>query len=70
MVARTDPEINNVPTEAENIIEGVQLLHAMAVPPADIARRLHLDQASVLFVIQHGKLPARQMELQWKKVPE
>ncbi len=65
MVTRTDLKIKSVPTEAENTIEAIQLLHSMGTPAATIARRLHLDQATVLHVIKTGTLPQRQLSLAW-----
>ena len=49
------------------IVEQVQLLHELATPAADIARRLRLDQATVLHVIQHGESPARQQTMQFSE---
>ena len=54
------------PDEPENIVEAVLLLHSLATDPATIARRLHLDQATTLHVIEHGRLPQRQLHLAWK----
>jgi hypothetical protein len=53
-------------TESANIIETVLLLHSMTYDAATIARRLHLDQASVLHVIECGTLPQRQLSLAWE----
>ena len=55
--------MTGIPSEGENLIEAVQLRHAMATLAATIASRLHIDQATVLHVIQHGILPQRQMTL-------
>lgn len=43
-----------------DIVEAIGLLHAIATPAVAIAKRLKVDQATVLHVIEHGSLPARQ----------
>lgn len=58
-----------IPTEAENVIETVQLLHGLAYDAATIAKNLHIDQATTLHVIKNGALPARQLSLVWKDLP-
>ncbi|APZ96933.1 hypothetical protein [Fuerstiella marisgermanici] len=65
MVQRTEPQATELPTENENIIEAVQLLHSLAYDAATIAQRLHIDQATCLHVIKQGELPARQLSLAW-----
>lgn len=57
-------------TEAENVIEAVKLLHELAYDAATIARNLHIDQATTLHILEHGRLPQRQMHLAWKVLPE
>ena len=54
-----------------NIIDAVISLWQLATPAVEIAKRLRLDQATTLYVIKHGELPARQMTLQFtnKKSP-
>ena len=53
------------PTAAETLVEAIKILHSIAVPAAEIARRLHIDQATVLYVIEWGTLPPRQLPLLW-----
>ncbi len=54
------------PTASENPIEAIQLLHSLCHPAAEIARRLYVDQATVLHAIEHGALPRRQMTMLWR----
>jgi hypothetical protein len=73
MVTRTDfapTSKPRIPTEAESIIEAVQLLHALAYDAATIAKNLHIDQAAARHVIRTGMLPQRQLSLAWAEVPE
>ena len=57
---------NATPKPGETLVDSVKILHSIGVPAAEIARRLHIDQASVLHVIEHGTLPARQLPLLWR----
>ena len=53
------------PTAAETLVEAIRILHSIATPAAEIAKRLHIDQATVLYVIEWGTLPPRQLPLLW-----
>ncbi len=53
---------------ASELIEAVRLLHSIFVPAAEIARRMHVDQATVLHIIMHGTVPYRQRTL-WSHHP-
>lgn len=54
-----------VPNAASDLIESIQILHSIATPAAEIARRLKIDQGTVLFCIEYKTLPDRQLPLLW-----
>ncbi|MCP4507241.1 MAG: hypothetical protein GY903_03310 [Fuerstiella sp.] len=70
MVGRTNTDFNANSSASSNLIEAIELLHSFVVSAADIARRLHVDQANVLNVIQTGQQPARQLPLLWADEPK
>lgn len=47
------------------LVETIQRLHELCIPPAAIAKRLHRKESTVRFVIQRGRLPAEQLPLQF-----
>ena len=49
----------------QDLIEAITILRQLCTPTAEIARRLHIDQATTQHVIEHGTLPARQLPLLW-----
>jgi hypothetical protein len=51
------------------LITGTQRLHEICVSAAEIARRMHVDQATVLHIIKHGTVPYRQLPLLWRDEP-
>ena len=57
---------NATPNPGETLVEAVKILHSIATPAAEIARRLHIDQATVIYVIEWGTLPPRQLPLLWR----
>lgn len=57
-------------TEAESIIEGVQLLHSLAYDALTIAKNLHIDLATTTHIIQNGELPQTQLSLAWADLPD
>jgi hypothetical protein len=53
-------------TPTTELITGTQRLHEICVSAAEIARRMHVDQATVLHIIKHGTVPQRQLPLLWR----
>jgi hypothetical protein len=53
-----------------NLVEAVMLLNSIATPAAEIARRMHVDQATVLHALKHGTLPVRQLSMLWIDEPQ
>ena len=53
------------PTAAETLVEAVKILHSIATPAAEIAKRLHISEAAVRCVIEWGILPPMQLPLVW-----
>ena len=49
-----------------DLISAVQNLHISGESAAEIARRLRVDQATVLHILTHGTVPARQLPLLWR----
>ncbi|APZ90531.1 hypothetical protein [Fuerstiella marisgermanici] len=62
-------QTGDVPNAATDLVETIMILHSIFVPAAEIARRLKVDQATVLHILTHGKLPQRQLSLAWKELP-
>ena len=57
---------NATPNAESDLVEAVRILHSIATPAAEIARRLHIDQASVRYVIEHGRFPSWELPLLWR----
>jgi hypothetical protein len=57
---------NATPNPGETLADSIRILHSIATPAAEIARRLHIDQATVLYAIEWGILPPRQLPLLWR----
>jgi hypothetical protein len=57
---------NATPTAAENLVEAIKILHSIATPWHQIAKRLHIDEAVVRCVIEWGILPPMQLPLLWR----
>ena len=57
------------PSESENLVEAILLLHAMATPNLDIVKRVRVDMATCIYVIEHKRLPARQMSFGFADEP-
>ena len=53
------------PTAVENLVDSIKILHSIATPAAEIAKRLHISEAAVLCVIEWGILPPMQLPLVW-----
>ena len=60
----------DVPNAASDLVETIQILHSIFVPAAEISRRLKIDQATTLHVIETGKLPQRQLPILWRDEAE
>lgn len=50
-------------TQEVETVEAIRMLWQIATPAPDIAKALHLPQATVIHVLQKGTLPPR--EPQW-----
>ncbi|MEO2019949.1 MAG: hypothetical protein ABGZ53_36915 [Fuerstiella sp.] len=53
-----------------HFIEAVKILHSIATPPEQIARRLHATLEPVLHVIEFGTVPAGPLPAVWVADPE
>ena len=62
-MTRQDP--NATPNPGETLVEAVKILHSIATPAAEIAKRLHVTEAVVRGVIEWGILPPMQLPLVW-----
>lgn len=58
----------HIPTEAENLIEAVELLHSLFKTDAEIAKKLLITVEDVQFIRTHGKVPERQLCWSWEDV--
>ena len=56
-------------TPATELVEACGILHSIFVPNAEIARRMHVDQATVDHIVAYGCVPQHQMELLWTDEP-
>jgi hypothetical protein len=54
---------------ATELIEATKRLYAAGNEAAEIARRTHVDQATVLHILMHGTVPHRQLPLLWRHTP-
>ena len=45
---------------SQTVIDDIVTLHQHCIPVADIARKLHLPESTVVYVIEHGELPEPQ----------
>lgn len=52
------------------IVNDIRVLHQLCYSAVEIAQKLHVDQTTVLHVIEHGTLPKRQQNLYWETVNE
>jgi hypothetical protein len=51
------------------LISATKRLYEAGNDAAEIARRMHVDQATVLHIIKHGTVPHRQLPLLWRHEP-
>ena len=56
---------NATPNPGETLVEAIRILHSIAVPWHQIAKRLHVTEAVVRCVIEWGILPPMQLPLLW-----
>ena len=56
---------NATPNPGETLVDSIRILHSIAVPWHQIAKRLHVSEAAVLCVIEWGILPPTQLPLVW-----
>lgn len=56
----------HVPTESENLIEAVELLHSLFKTDAEIAKRLHVSIEEVQYIRTHKRVPERQLAWTWE----
>ena len=57
---------NATPTPGETLVDSIKILHSIAVPWHQIAKRLHVTEAVVRCVIEWGILPPTQLPLVWR----
>ena len=51
------------------LITAVRMLHEICTPDAEIARRMHCDQATVKHINQHGTVPHTRLPVMWRHEP-
>ena len=51
------------------LITGSKRLYEAGNDAAEISRRMHVDQATVLHILMHGTVPQRQLPLLWTDPP-
>ena len=51
------------------LIETTKRLYEAGNEDTEIARRMHVDQATVLHILTHGTVPHRQLPLLWRHTP-
>ena len=54
------------PNPGETLVDSIKILHSIAVPWHQIAKRLHVTEAVVRCVIEWGILPPMQLPLLWR----
>ncbi len=72
-MAESEPPATPKPsgrTGSGDLIAAIMSLHSLRKPAAEIARRLHVDQATVLHALKHGTLPVRQLSMLWIDEPQ
>ncbi len=53
------------PSTSQSLIDSITILWQVGYPIREIAKRLHIDQATTMHVVNNGTLPARQLPLLW-----
>lgn len=54
-------------TESTAVLEAVRDLWRLCTPVQEIAEQLHVQQATVVHIIEHGCLPQLNDQPHWKK---
>jgi len=62
--------VSNIFGDPERLVDAIQDMHQLCVPPSAIAKRLHLTERDVRHAIQRGRLPVRELPLHWETIDQ